>query len=55
MVEYAVLLAHHASNVVGSAGSDVLFWASGLDWAKIGIAALALVTIRMGIWAFSGR
>jgi hypothetical protein len=55
MVEYAVLLAHNASDVVSLASSDVLSWASGLNWAKIGIAALALISLRMGIWAFKGR
>jgi hypothetical protein len=55
MVEYAVLLAHNASNAVSLAGNDVLSWASGLNWAKIGTAAVALVSLRMGIWAFRGR
>lgn len=53
MVEYAVLLAHNASDVVGL--GDVLSWASGLNWARIGIAALALISLRMVIWAFQGR
>jgi hypothetical protein len=55
MVEYAVLLAHNASDVVGLAGSDVLSWASGLNWVRIGIVALVLISLRMGIWAFKGR
>ncbi len=55
MVEYAVLLAHNASQVVGLASTDVLSWASGLNWAQIGIAALALITLRIGIWAVKGR
>ena len=55
MVEYAFLLAHNASDVIGLAGSDVLSWASGLNWARIVIAALALISLRMGIWAFKGR
>ena len=56
MVEYAVLLAHNASDVVSLMGSDVLSWASGLNWARIGIAAaLALISLRMGIWAIKGR
>jgi len=55
MVEYAVLLAHNASNVVGLTANDVVSWASGLNWARIGIAALALISLRMGIWALKGR
>lgn len=54
MVEYAVLLAQNASNIMSVAGNDVVTWASG-NWAKIGIAALALISLRMGIWAFKGR
>jgi hypothetical protein len=55
MVEYAVLLAHNASNVLTLAGTDVMAWASGLDWARIALAVVGLVTLRMGIWAFRGR
>jgi Flp pilus assembly pilin Flp len=55
MVEYAVLLAFNASNVVTLVGNDVVFWVSGPNWPKIAIAALALISLRMGIWAFKGR
>ncbi len=55
MVEYAALLAHNASNVLSLAGNDVLSWASGLNWARITLALVALVTLRMGVWAFWGR
>ena len=54
MVEYAVLLAHNATGVVGPAVSEVLSWASG-NWARIVIAALALISLRIGIYAFKGR
>ena len=56
MVEYAVLLAYNASDAVSLLRSgEVLSWASGLDGTKIVIAALALLSLRMGIWAFKGR
>ncbi len=55
MVEYAVLLGHNASAVLSLAGSDALSWASELNWARIGIAALALLSLRMGIQVFKGR
>jgi hypothetical protein len=55
MVEYAVLLAYNASNTVSLMSSDVLSWASGLNGVRIGIAALALISLRMGIWALKGR
>jgi len=55
MVEYAVLLAHNASSVLTLAGNDVLSWASDLNWARITLALLGLVTLRLGVWAFRGR
>jgi hypothetical protein len=55
MVEYAVLLAHNASDVVSLVSSNVHYWASELTWARIGIAALALISLRMGIWAVKRR
>ncbi|HET9465000.1 MAG TPA: hypothetical protein VFO71_05700 [Gemmatimonadales bacterium] len=55
MVEYAVLLAYNTSDAVSLLGGDVLSWASELDGAKVGVAAVALISLRMGIWAFKGR
>jgi hypothetical protein len=55
MVEYAVLLAHNASDIVSLAGTDLLTWASELNWPRLGLAALALISLRLGIWAFKGR
>ena len=55
MVEYAVLLAQNSSDLVSMTANDVLSWASGLDWVRIGIAALGLISLRLGIWAFMGR
>jgi hypothetical protein len=54
MVEYAVLLAHNTFNILNLAANDVLAWVSG-HWATIVIAALALISLRIGIYAFKGR
>ena len=55
MVEYAILLAQNSSDILGMTGRDVISWVSGLNWAKIAIGALGLVSFRMAIRAFSGR
>jgi hypothetical protein len=49
MVEYAVLLGHNISSFITITGADVVDWASRLNWTTIGVAALAVVTLRMGI------
>jgi hypothetical protein len=54
MVEYAILVAHNTSGVVSLVGGNALAWA-GSNWIGIAIAALALISLRMGIWAFKGR
>ena len=54
MVEYAVLLAHNGFNVLNLAANDVVSWVSGHE-ATIVIAALALISIRIGLYAFKGR
>ena len=55
MVEYAVLLAHTAGNIFGLAASDLDTWTADLDWAKIGYVALALLFLRIVVWAFKLR
>ena len=55
MVEYAVLLAYNASDAVSLFPGEVVSWASRLDGTKVGIAAVALISLRMGVWAFKGR
>lgn len=54
MVEYAVLLAHNTAGTLSVAGNNALSWASG-NWATIVIAALALISLRIGVYAFRGR
>jgi hypothetical protein len=55
MVEYAVLLAQNATDIVGMTAHDAAAWVSGLNWVKIGTAILVLASARVVIWAFSGR
>jgi hypothetical protein len=55
MVEYAILLAHNTSFSLMLAGHDVMAWAAGLDWFRIGVVVLTLFTVRAGIWAVSNR
>lgn len=55
MVEYAILLAQNTTDILSVTGRDVLSWASGLNWAGIGIGALGLISFRMAIRAFTGR
>ena len=55
MVEYAILLANNTTDVLSMTGRDVHAWLSGLNWARIGIGALALLSFRMAIRAFTGR
>ena len=55
MVEYAILLAQNTTDILSMTGRDVLSWVSGLNWARIGIGALVLLSFRMAIRAFTGR
>ena len=55
MVEYAILLAQNTTDIIGMTGRDIVSWVSALNWAKIGIGALGLVSIRMAFRAFTGR
>jgi hypothetical protein len=52
MVEYAVLLGRNASNLVSLTGTNLVTWISGLDWNVVGLAVLALITLRMGVVIF---
>ena len=55
MVEYAILLAQNTTDIISMTGRDVVAWVSALNWAKIGIGALGLLSLRMAIRAFTGR
>jgi hypothetical protein len=54
MVEYAILLAQNTTDVLSVTGRDVLSWVS-VNWGRIGIGALVLLSLRMAIRAFTGR
>ena len=54
MVEYAILLAQNTTDILSMTGRDVLSWLS-VNWARIGIGALGLLSFRMAIRAFTGR
>jgi hypothetical protein len=49
MVEYALILAHNASSLIPQ---DFVAWASELRWESLGYAALALLALRLAVWAF---
>ena len=55
MVEYAILLAQNTTDILSITGRDVLSWVSGLNWARIVIGALGLLSFRLAIRAFTGR
>jgi cytochrome b len=49
VVEYALLLAHNASGLIPQ---NLLSWTSEVHWQSVGYAALALVALRLAVWAF---
>ena len=55
MVEYAILLAQNTTDILGMTGRDVVAWVNGLNWVRIGLGALGLISLRMAIRAFTGR
>lgn len=52
MVEYAVLVAQNTAGFFDVFRSDAYSWASRLNWEMIGYAVLALVSLRLVVWAF---
>jgi hypothetical protein len=52
MVEYAVLVAQNTAGLFNGFRSDAYSWASRLNWEMIGYAVLALVSLRLVVWAF---
>jgi hypothetical protein len=49
MVEYALILAHNATSLVPQ---NLMAWVSQVRWESLGYAALALVALRVAVWAF---
>jgi hypothetical protein len=52
MVEYALLV---AGNSLGSFTGAASAFVANLDWQKLSYVALALVALRIAIWAFRVR
>jgi hypothetical protein len=52
MVEYALLV---AGNSLGSFSTAATAFMSNLDWQKLSYIALALVALRIAVWAFRVR
>lgn len=48
MVEYALILAHNA----GFLPQNLASFVSQVHWQSLGYAALALLGVRLAVWAF---
>jgi hypothetical protein len=49
MVEYALILAHNAA---GFLPQNLASFVSQVHWQSLGYAALALLGLRLAVWAF---
>ena len=49
MVEYALILAHNAA---GFLPQNLASFVSQVHWQSLGYAALALLGVRLAVWAF---
>jgi hypothetical protein len=55
MVEYALILARSAGTTFQTVGANVAYWAGELTWYALGYALLALMALRIAMWAFRAR
>jgi hypothetical protein len=55
MVEYALILAQSAGTTLQTLGANVAYWASAINWHALGYAFLALMALRIAMWAFRAR
>ncbi len=55
MVEYAVLVAGTSLAALGSFARSAELWLSRINWQLVGYAVLALVALRIAVWAFKPR
>jgi len=55
MVEYALILANVAGTTFKSVGVNVESWASGIQWGALSYALVALVALKIALWAFRPR
>ena len=55
MVEYAVLLAGSSLATLGSIARSAELWLSRINWELAGYVVLALLALRIAVWAFKPR
>jgi hypothetical protein len=55
MVEYALILANVAGTTFRTVGANVESWASGIQWGALTYALVAVVALRIALWAFRPR
>jgi len=59
MVEYALILANVAGTTFKTVGMNVESWASsitsGVQWGALTYALVALVALKIALWAFRPR
>jgi hypothetical protein len=59
MVEYALILANVAGTTFRTVGGNIESWASGftsgIQWGALTYALLALVALKIALWAFRPR
>ena len=55
MVEYALILARSAGTTFQTVGANVAYWAGEINWHALGYALLALMALRIAMWAFRAR
>lgn len=55
MVEYALILANVAGTTFRIAGVNLESWASDIRWGALTYCLVALVALRLALWAFRPR
>ena len=55
MVEYALILANVAGTTFRTLGTNVESWASGIQWGPLTYALVALIALKVALWAFRPR
>ena len=55
MVEYALILARSAGTTFQTVGANVAYLADEINWHALGYALLALLALRIAMWAFRAQ
>jgi len=55
MVEYAVLIAHSGLASLQTLAHSAEVWLSRVNWQVVGYMGLALIALRIAVWAFRQR